>query len=162
MKNITALFILLLPIFTFAQWTQLGQDIDGDMEGDLFSFGISLDAAGDTMAVGATLNDDGGENAGKFRILDWNGSAWVQRGAAILGETGDFAGEGVSLTNDGNTVAVGFQNATNAIGRPGAGIVRVFDWDGTNWTQRGNDMDGEGNPAGFIDGFGSGLSINGD
>jgi hypothetical protein len=67
-------------------------------------------------------------------------------------------GESVSLSADGTTVANGASynddSATNA------GHVRVYDWDGTNWTQRGQDIDGAA--YGDYSGFAISLSDDGD
>ena len=41
------------------------------------------------------------------RIYDWNGPSWQQRGLDIDGENaGDFTGTSVSLSSDGDTVAI--------------------------------------------------------
>ncbi len=123
-------------------WVQQGADIDGEAVGDYSGLAISLSADGSTLASGARFNDDGGVNAGHVRVYQWNGGAWVQKGADIDGEAPfDNSGNSVSLSADGSIVAIG------ALGNDGNGInaghVRVYQWDGSAWVQKGADIDGE-------------------
>ena len=81
-------------------------------------------------------------NSGHVRVYQWDGSAWSQ-GSSIVGEAAlDESGYAVSLSSDGKTLAVGSPyndgNGTNA------GHARVYVWDGSDWVQRGDDLDGEG------------------
>ena len=67
---------------------------------------------------------------------------WVQLGQDIDGVADyDFSGSSVSLSTDGNIVAIG------ASGNDGngddSGHVRIYQWNETQWIQRGNDIDGE-------------------
>merc|ERR1712100_903072 len=49
---------------TILEWTQLGQDIDGEAEGDQSGWSVSLSSDGKTVAIGAFLNYGNGYNAG--------------------------------------------------------------------------------------------------
>ena len=53
-----------------SSWSQLGSDIDGEAAGDYFGFSVSLDSDGDRVAIGATLNDGTGSDAGHVRVHD--------------------------------------------------------------------------------------------
>ncbi|MDC0226212.1 Ig-like domain-containing protein, partial [Gammaproteobacteria bacterium] len=65
---------------------------------------------------------------------------WVQRGADIDGEAQGDGNRVVSISSDGNTVAIGaYGNDGNGTD---SGHVRVFDWNGSAWAQRGEDIDG--------------------
>ena len=87
-----------------------------------------------------------------MRLYNWNGTAWTQKGIDIDGEAaGDFSGNSVSMS-DANTVAIG-GSGNNGNGSR-AGQVRIYNWDGTTWTQNGSDIDGED-----IDDF-SGSSVS--
>ena len=66
----------------------------------------------------------------------------------------DNAGESVSLSSDGSRLAVGIRSG----GSSSQGIVRVFDWDGTSWTQVGSDIVGLVNG----DNFGRAVSLSSD
>jgi hypothetical protein len=124
------------------QWVQKGSDIDGENPSDNSGIFVDVSADGNTLAVGAHLNDDGGADAGQVRVYSWNGSAWVSKGADIDGEAaGDHFGEVGSLDSDGNTIAIGARY--NDGGGVDAGHVRVFTWNGNAWIQKGTDIDGE-------------------
>jgi len=44
----------------------------------------------------------------QVRIVDWDGTHWIQRGNDLLGEAaGDLFGEAVTINGSGDTVAVG-------------------------------------------------------
>ena len=130
-----------------AAWVQKGADIDGENAGDIASL-VSLSADGNTVVIGAHLNDGAGTDAGHARIFDWDGTSWTQRGADIDGEAaGDQSGLMVSITADGNTVSVGaaYNGGVPNTNTNGywAGHARIFDWNGSAWSQRGDDIDGE-------------------
>ena len=99
-------------------------------------------ADGNSVAIGAPNNDGNGYDRGHVRVYNWNGTTWIQKGVDIDGEANDDrSGYSVSMSADGNTLAVGaYQN--DGIGNV-AGHVRVYDWNGTSWTQKGLDIDGE-------------------
>ncbi len=123
-------------------WLQRGSDIDGEAAGDQSGFSVSLSSDGSTVAIGARFTDGNGTDSGQVRVFAWDGSNWVQRGSDIDGEAArDESGSSVSLSSDGSTVAIG---ATGNDGNgESSGQVRVFAWDGSNWVQRGSDIDGE-------------------
>uniref|UniRef100_A0A7S3V942 Uncharacterized protein n=2 Tax=Chaetoceros debilis TaxID=122233 RepID=A0A7S3V942_9STRA len=127
-------------------WVQIGTDITGEISGDWsgFSVGISVTNTFIRVAIGAILNDGGeGEDTGSVRLYDYNSISgqWEQVGADIKGEdgetlnfaeryyhVGDRAGFSLSLSDDGNRIAVGspFNNAnTEYYG----GHTRLFDLD---------------------------------
>jgi len=123
-------------------WIQRGSDINGEAAGDKAGWSISLSTDGNTIAIGARYNDGGGSNAGHVRIYDWSGGAWTQRGTDIDGESsGDEMGQSVALSSDTNTLVVG--SPWNGGAGANSGSVRVYDWNGTAWNQRGTDIDGE-------------------
>jgi len=126
-------------------WTQLGTDIDGEAADDKSGQSVSMNAAGDRVAIGAPYNDGNGANAGHVRIYDWNGTAWTQLGTDIDGEAaGDRSGYSVSMNAAGDRLAIGapFNDDNDGNGNF-AGHVRIYDWNGTAWTQLGTDIDGE-------------------
>ena len=121
-------------------WTQKGTDIDGETANDNSGRSVSMPDA-NTIAIGAQLNDGNGTDAGHVRIYAWNGSVWMQKGTDIDGEAaGDFSGASVSMPN-ANTVAIGAYN--NDGNGTNAGHVRIYTWNGSAWTQKETDIDGE-------------------
>lgn len=108
-------------------WTQIGDDINGEAAGDMSGYSVALSDAGDTVAIGAPANDGSGSNAGHVRLYDWNGTAWVQRGADLDGEAiDDRSGSSVSINSIGSTVVVGAPN--NDGNGADSGHSKVYDW----------------------------------
>eukprot|EP00956_Cyclotella_meneghiniana_P005877 scaffold7706_cov41-Cyclotella_meneghiniana.AAC.1 len=129
---------------TTNSWTQVGQDIYGRASLDYFGFSVSLSSDGNVLAIGADGNDQNGISSGHVRVfkLDTTNS-WTQVGEDIVGEAAsDYSGRSVSLSSDGNVLAIGADgNDQNGIS---SGHVRVFKLDTTNsWTQVGEDINGE-------------------
>jgi hypothetical protein len=76
-------------------------------------------------------------------VYVWDGTAWIQQGADIDGEAAsDYSGRSVSLSSDGSIVAIGAAN--NDGNGNNSGHVRVYQWDGSAWTQLGVDINGDG------------------
>jgi len=122
-----------------AQWTQIGDDIDGEAAGDYSGRSVALSSTGNRVAIGAPRNSGNGSWAGHVRVFDWNGTTWIQVGNDIDGEAaGDLSGSSIALSSDGNRLVIGAP-ANNTF----AGHVRVYDWDGVDWTQTGADIDGD-------------------
>ena len=156
MKNIITLIAVLSFLIVNGQnWNQLGLDIDGEAASDYSGYSVSINAAGDKVAIGARQNDGNGSDAGHVRIYEWSGSAWVQLGLDIDGEAAyDASGWSVSMNSIGDRVAIGAcYNEGNGYN---AGHVRVYEWSGTSWMQLGLDIDGEAPD----DWSGSSVSIN--
>ena len=128
--------------WTGSVWSQRGGDIDGEAAGDESGYSVSMSADGQTVAIGAPYNDGNGLDSGHVRVYGWTGSAWIQRGADIDGESADdHSGFSISLSADGQTVAIGAR--ANDGNGSNSGHVRVYDWTGSAWSQRGVDIDGE-------------------
>ena len=123
------------------QWVQVGEDIDGQVIYDEFGASIAIAANGNRVAVGSLVAND---YTGFVRIFDWDGQQWVQAGDDIHGEgTGDVLGlrTAVDFSANGNRIALGaYRNDNNGMD---AGHVRIFDWDGQQWVQAGDDIKGE-------------------
>lgn len=139
--------------FDGTTWIQLGRDIDGKVSGDQAGRSLSMSDDGQTVAIGAPFNDATGDAAGQTRVYRFAGGTWTQLGQDINGEAAhDRSSSSVSLSGDGDILAIGApQNA-------GAGHVRVYAFDGSNWSQLGQDIDGQG--AG--DQFGTSVSLSHD
>lgn len=143
-------------------WVQLGNTIDGDPLDEFFGYSISLNDAGNIIAVGSKGTCSVGQNAGHTRVyeLNTNNNTWDQIGSTINGESAwDFSGFSLELSGSGASLVIG---ALDNDGAPGSnsGHVRVYDWDSNliDWTQRGLDIDGEA----VDNSFGSAVSINYD
>ncbi len=123
--------------------TLLGSDIDGEAAGDVSGAGVSMSTDGSRVAIGAYGNDANGADSGHVRIYDWDGSTWTQVGSDIDGEAAqDFSGFSVSMSSDGSRVAIGAYD-NDGVNGADSGHVRIYDWNGSTWTQLGSDIDGE-------------------
>lgn len=147
------LFIVSNITLSYSQWTQLGQDLDGEGAGEQSGRAISISADGNVVAIGAPNNNNG---SGHVRVYENVSGVWVIVGQDIDGELGDGLGKAVSISADGNTVAVGapFDDANGN----DSGYVRVYENIGGVWTQVGVDIYGEGSG----DRFGSSVSLSPD
>ena len=135
-------------------WEQIGLDIDGEAAGDQFGISISLSSNGNIIAIGASFN-----NEGYVQIFRNNNGVWEQIGSDIEGEAGgDQFGSSISLSNDGNIVAIGARH--NDGNGTSSGHVRVFRNNNGVWEQIGTDIDGEA--AGDQSGYSVSLSSNGN
>ena len=77
----------------------------------------------------------------------------IQLGMDIFGEAADDeSGESISMPNS-TTIAIGAIG--NSDGGEDAGHVRVYEWDGNDWVQKGADLDG----ANAEDAFGVSVSM---
>jgi hypothetical protein len=124
-------------------WGLLGQEIDGEAEGDRSGVSVSLSSDGTIVAIGAPYNDGGGYSSGHVRVYQYNGTSWEQLGNDIDGEAEyDVSGGSVSLSSDGTIVAIGAEHNSGDNGSR-SGHVRIYQYNGTSWTQLGNDIDGE-------------------
>lgn len=114
-------------------WKQLGQDIDGE---DNSGRAVSFSADGKSLAV-AAYGFANGNNApaGRIRVyrMEENGLRWKQLGQEVDGEA-------VSLSEDGNIMAIGVAGNINSLGRV---QVYVMEDDDPSWMQLGKAIEGE-------------------
>lgn len=132
---------LLNSIFIQAQ-ISIGVGIDGEMAQDNSGRSISLSADGNVVAIGTAFNEGSGVLSGHVRIYENVSGSWVQIGDDINGEAaGDQSGASLSISADGNIVAIGApQNDGNG---SNSGHVRIYENVSGNWVQLGEDINGE-------------------
>ncbi|PTX61010.1 FG-GAP repeat protein [Kordia periserrulae] len=111
---------------------------------DYLGWRVSLSDDGNTMAVGARQRSS---NAGAVYIFIRTGTTWSQQAFITASNTNasDFFSNSLSLSGDGNTLAVGaFGEDSSATGINGneadnsasdSGAVYVFTRTGTTWSQ---------------------------
>lgn len=137
-------------------WVQKGADIDGEAQYDGSGSDVAMSADGDIIAVGASANSS---SAGHVRVYEWNGSAWAQKGSDIDGESSsDQSGHAIDISADGLTLIIGAPK--NDDGGSDAGHVRIYEWDGSDWAQKGTDLNGSA--AGNQFGYAVSISDDGD
>jgi hypothetical protein len=109
-------------------WEQIGQGIVGDANGDKFGCSVTLSDDGKTLAVGAEYADGkNGADSGSVSVYRMDGyeSSWIQLGDDIDGEDAVFWGSSVSLSADGNKVAIG--SPYNDDNGDRSGHVRIYE-----------------------------------
>ena len=147
-------------------WVKMGQNIDGEAEGDQSGNSVSLSANGSVVAIGASLNDGNRGHVRVYQIAKRN--PWVQQGLDIVDHGSNvieqnhdsWAMVSVSLSNDGKVLAIGSRlNDGNHGNQQDTGLVRVFENTDGLWKQKGSDIYGEA--EGDQKGFSVSLSADG-
>ena len=98
-------------------WNQLGNDIIGEAEGDQSGWVVSLNAAGDKLAISAPLNHE--TDYGHVRAYNYESfsNKWFKLGRDLDGKyTGQLLGYSVCLNGAGNRLAVSSPFITNQDG----------------------------------------------
>jgi hypothetical protein len=141
-------------------WVQQGEMLSGEEERRAARFGYSVALSGD----GHTALIGGPRDRG-FRGAAWvftlSGSTWTQQ-AKLTGESeevgGGGFGDGVALSEDGNTALVG-----GSADDSNSGAAWVFTRTGTSWAQQGPKLTGgsEESGEGFL-GHSVALSADGN
>ena len=132
-------------------WIQLGNSIYGHY-GDTVNHGggtsvpISISEDGNVVAIyGSGIGQ--GFNGGKIRVFEYNGTDWIQLGGNILGVSDNSQGEsGVNLSNNGRILSAGAPRHDNL-----KGCVRIYQYNGTSWSQLGGDIVGDNNADYFAE-----------
>ena len=134
-------------------WVQLGDDIDGESSGDYSGQSVSLSDDGQIVAISAPHNDGNGNASGHVRVYQLLNASWIQLGEDIDGEeSGDYSGLSISLNTQGRRLAIGSRHNDGA--NNNSGHVRVYEYNGFDWVQLGNDIDG------YIDNGDTGSSLS--
>ena len=140
-------------------WIQMGSSLYGDMSpqaGEKFGWAIDLNDSGLRLVVGSPFFNDGVTLIpGATKVFDYNGTDWVQIGSTIEGENNqDLSGWSVATNSDGSRIITG--SVGNSDNGTGSGQARIYEYNGTDWAQIGNDIEGE---TEHLAG-GSGVEIN--
>ena len=160
------LFLLLgmlvyFPTCIYAQWLQIGSDIEGRATLEYSGRSVALSDDGQIFAVATPSNEGAAIFRGYVDVYQLVNGVRQQLGQRIYGEgSNDHAGHEISLSGDGSRLAI--SAPYNDASGTNAGHVRVYEYDAvsSSWVQLGADIDGLA--AG--DQFGSAvcLSYNGN
>jgi hypothetical protein len=162
------------------KWTQRGLNLTLGLESTYSGESVSLNSDGSVLAFGSPFDGNGGSNRrGRVDIYQWDEAqwAWVPKGLHIQGESNDgnysswtpgdmYTGYSVSLSDDGSSIAIGAYAyihgyADGITEQPGR--VRVFQWNGTDWIQKGRNLLGMRSYAAWWETyFGFSVSLSGD
>ena len=165
-------------------WTQQAYvKASNTQASDGFGISVSLSSDGNTLAVGADSEDsnstvinvfgtdDGlADQSGAAYVFSRSGNTWTEQAYVKASNTGenDYFGRNISLSGDGNTLAVGANfedsNATSIGGDDNnlatdSGAAYVFSRSGTTWTQQAYV---KASNTGENDYFGTNVSLNSD
>lgn len=141
------------------------------MRFERFGGSVSLSANGDTLAVGATGSLSAGDRTGAVYAFIRTGSTWQQQAeiSASNAQEDDAFGGQISLSADGNTLAVGAteddsaatgingDQSDNSVSNAGAAYIFVRNeglWQQQAYIKASNTED--------LDKFGTGISLSGD
>ena len=121
--------------YSSGSWSQLGSDINGTDAGDYFGYATSLSNDGTILAVGAIMVNSG---PGAASVYQYSSGAWSQLGSTINGvDTNDWFGRSVSLSGNGQIVAIGSDRHDSSKGE-----ARIYEYASGSWSQLGSDIDG--------------------
>ena len=134
---------------------QKGNTIIGNAD---FGKNVALNVDGTIVAVGAPYDDiNDGVSSGLVKVYQYSSSLndWIQMGQTITGDNpGDKCGEAVAINEQGNIIAVGYEDHDG--NGEDSGLVRVFQFNGSSWEQIGQDIYGEA----AYDYFGESIGMN--
>ena len=123
-------------------WTPIGNSIYGAAANDNFGISISLSEDGNIIAIGAPNYNGNSNDIGQVKVYTLNNGQWNQLGNTLQGtENNHFFGASVSLSDDGNTLAVG----APGFGGSDSGQIKVFSFSAGTWNLLGNSIDGTNN-----------------
>jgi len=146
-------------VFEFSEvsgsWVQLGRSIQGLAENDRIGFSVSISGDGKRVALGAPLGNKG---TGSASIHEYTGLDWILFGNIVAtNHVGDRTGFSVSLSNNGNTLAVGsYRSSTGDL--TSSGSVSVYKLDTLSLVGQGQTLIGTMDKARF----GYSVSLSGD
>lgn len=127
-------------------WTQVGQDLFGQNATASAGTSVDLSADGTTVAFGApnTIVNPFTSFTGNVEVYTLQGNTWVQKGGDINGDGSIIKfGSSVSLSADGNTIAIGQTGDPSNINIPQIGRVKVYQFVNNQWTQIGSTIFGQ-------------------
>lgn len=135
-------------------WDQLGDSIYGEQSFGRFGYSTASSSDGKTIIIGGPFSDHNGPNTGSVKAFHFNGTDWNQLGHRLDGDINDiYFGHSVSISDDGNTIAIGAPESLNQNKR---GSVEVYHFDGNDWILQGDVL------IGYFDSSGASVSLSSD
>ena len=143
----------------------------GLLADDEFGYSVSLNSDGTTLAVGAPRESSDVTGIGAAYIFTRTGTSWSQQEKVVATSQGqeDYFGYSISLSGDGNTLAVGAKGEDSSAVRvggnqsdnnaSGSGAAYIFTRAGTAWSQQAYV---KASNTGAEDEFGYSVSLSSD
>jgi Ca2+-binding RTX toxin-like protein len=157
---LAAALVLYVPVPSFAEplVTEVAHLFASDAAA-VDEFGSSVAVAGDTLLVGAFIDDTtAGINAGSAYVFVRDGNSWTEQAHMFASDGSDADQFGLAVALDGNTAVVGAYADDTAAGVD-VGSVYVFVRTGTTWTEQAHLFPSQARPGGS---FGHAVAIAGD
>lgn len=124
-----------------SSWIQLGSTITHS--GEWFGRNVSFNAAGNIVAISAEKASYNGSDSGRLRIYEYDGSNWILKGSPIDGaQAGDKLGNNKTIAMSADGLMVVAPAPANSTNGTSSGMVRVYEWDGSDWAQKGQSFFG--------------------
>ena len=138
----------------FAQFGQLGEDLVGEFDFQQFGDIVKISGDGQTLMLTTRRSPDAFDRL-DVRVYTLDGENWTPKGSPIIYLVpGGYSITDIDISHDGSIVAIGYPK-----GGAGVGRVRIYEFDGSEWFQLGEDLLSEENFGSF--GVGLGLSDDG-
>jgi hypothetical protein len=99
-------------------------------------FGISIAFSGDTIVIGADLNDEKALNAGAVYVFTRSGSSWSQQAKLTAADGAETDIFGVRVALSGDTILISARRDDDDVMGIDAGSAYVFTRTGTTWQQQ--------------------------
>ncbi|WP_459209392.1 T9SS type A sorting domain-containing protein [Aquimarina rhabdastrellae] len=115
-------------------WNQKGPNIIGNDNGvRRFAEKVDISADGNNIIFGIGDSDINGVNSGEIGTYEYNNSQWEQRGSSFNDNVRESGfGRSVSMSNDGNIIAVGapLYNGASGTGFQ-LGFIKAYEFENT-------------------------------
>lgn len=142
---------------TGTSWTQQAKLVAADAApGD--GFGYSVGISGDTIVVGAPLEDAGGGDAGAAYVFTRSGTIWTQQTKVVASDAAVLDNFGAAVAIDLDSIVVGSPGDGDGV-EENRGSAYVFTRAGATWTEQAKPVASDG-AAGDL--FGNSVAIDGD
>ncbi len=138
------------------EWSEQQKLVAADGEASDF-FGQAVAVAGDTLVVGASGDDDGGDRAGASYVFTRSGGTWTEQQKLTASDAAADSIFGVRVAMTADTLLIGASRADGAFKDSGA--VYVFGLEAGVWTERQKLEPSDPEDFGV---FGSDVALDGD
>ncbi len=122
-------------------------------------FGISIALSGDTIIVGADLNDEKALNAGAVYVFTRSGNIWLQQAKLMAADGADTDIFGVRVALSGDTALISARRDDDDVMGVDSGSAYIFTRTGTTWQQKAKLAASDGAAD---DRFGRSVALVGD
>ena len=117
-----------------SKWTQKGSQLTAG--GGWAGYSVDISSDGTIVAYSSKLHDTS-TSRGTVTVYRWKGSDWEKMGKDLDGEPSEKFGQSVALSSDGTILAASSNNYDS-----NRGVVRIWEWSGTEWVKMDNDIVG--------------------